>query len=706
MRGLSDGQNRTTMRNTNTIPVLILAATTTPWCSQLSAQELTWARQFASPDQMFTQALALDPAGNAYTTGLFHGTIDFDPGPNAFNLTSAGVADVFVCKLSANGDFLWAVRFGGTEDEQGRSITVDAAGSAYITGEFHDVVDFDPGPGAFPLSANTAGGVPSAGFVCKLMADGSFAWACKLGSSVSSPGGGNAIGYDVALDPAGTTLAVSGTFTDTLITSPGNPVMLICASPVYNGFAITFNATTGDAITGGSLEGFSNSGCTAVAMDGAGGLYLGGTFSSITDFDPGISVHEVNSLMGMDGFILKWTGNTLDWVRTLHGTFGDAAVNDLCLDTGGNVLCTGQFNDVFDFSGVALTAVGIDAYVVKFDSGGGLQWVAQMGSPQGVEGKGIDTDAAGNVYSTGYYGVSADMDPGPNTFLLSVGTNAAVPYVQKLDQNGQLDWAVDLEGPTGAVGRGIAMHSSGAIYSVGDFRGTIDFDPQAGSFPLTAELLDNGYVHRMCEQHELLVAVGSCGPYTTPAGNVYDVTGLYTENLVSAAGCDSVVNYSVTITTYDTTVTASGDMLTAALAGMEYAWLDCDNGFAQVPGANGQDFAPAISGHYALSVGVSGGCWDTSYCHTVVITGLADLPGSQGISAAPVPTSGPLVLELGRPYGQAVVTVLDGAGRSVQRIVALAATRIPMTLDVPPGLYMLRVALDDGHVERLRVMKE
>src|SRR5258705_170803 len=102
-------------------------------------------------------SIALDPAGSgdAYTTGDFTGTADFDPGAGVFNLSSAGGHDIFISKLDGSGNFVWAKRIGGTGDEYGESVTIDYAGSGnvYTTGYFDGTADFDPGVGIFNLTS-------------------------------------------------------------------------------------------------------------------------------------------------------------------------------------------------------------------------------------------------------------------------------------------------------------------------------------------------------------------------------------------------------------------------------------------------------------------------------------------------------------------------------------------------------------------------
>ncbi|MCL6499491.1 MAG: GNAT family N-acetyltransferase, partial [Firmicutes bacterium] len=76
-------------------------------------------------------------------TGYFEGTVDFDPGPGVFNLTSAGIpgySDIFVLKLDAAGNFLWARSIRAAEADSGYGIAVAADGTVYVAEGAGEVV--------------------------------------------------------------------------------------------------------------------------------------------------------------------------------------------------------------------------------------------------------------------------------------------------------------------------------------------------------------------------------------------------------------------------------------------------------------------------------------------------------------------------------------------------------------------------------------
>ena len=119
-------------------------------------------------------------------------TIDLD----GFSLTSAGEHDIFIAKVDADGDIVWANSAGGTGFDRGYAITSLDDGSSIITGHFFDTATF----GDITLAGDADGDI----FIAKLDADGDFVWATK------ADGGGYGFGF-----------AVSGYADDSLIVTGG-----------------------------------------------------------------------------------------------------------------------------------------------------------------------------------------------------------------------------------------------------------------------------------------------------------------------------------------------------------------------------------------------------------------------------------------------------------------------------------------------------
>jgi len=87
-----------------------------------------WAKKVSGPSANAKgSALDLDEASNVYITGSFQFTADFDPNPNAvFELTASGTnLDMFVFRLTAGGEFVWAISLGSPEYDLSLGIVVD-----------------------------------------------------------------------------------------------------------------------------------------------------------------------------------------------------------------------------------------------------------------------------------------------------------------------------------------------------------------------------------------------------------------------------------------------------------------------------------------------------------------------------------------------------------------------------------------------------
>ncbi|MFT3909604.1 MAG: hypothetical protein QM737_09280 [Ferruginibacter sp.] len=113
-----------------------------------------WAKTWGSASNDDVAKIALDVNRNVYLIGKFWDTIDADPGPGTYNLTSLGVLDVFIIKMDEDGNFIWAVREGNPDNDLSAGIGVDSLQNVYALGAYAQTVDFDPGPNTYELTSN------------------------------------------------------------------------------------------------------------------------------------------------------------------------------------------------------------------------------------------------------------------------------------------------------------------------------------------------------------------------------------------------------------------------------------------------------------------------------------------------------------------------------------------------------------------------
>lgn len=110
-----------------------------------------------------SHSISIDSLDNIYVTGFFSNTADFDPGIGNYNLTSNGINDIYITKLSSSGGFLFAEGIGGSMDDQGSSIAISHFGVIYLGGYYNNTVDFDPSPSNASLTSAGWNDV----FICK-----------------------------------------------------------------------------------------------------------------------------------------------------------------------------------------------------------------------------------------------------------------------------------------------------------------------------------------------------------------------------------------------------------------------------------------------------------------------------------------------------------------------------------------------------------
>ena len=255
---------------------------------------LLWSKRRGGTGRDIGDGVAFDSAGNVYSSGIFSGTVDFDPGLETSTLTSAGSNDVFLSKFGPSGNYLWARKFGGSSSDGSTPISVDATGNIYASGDFTGTVDFDPTDGELNL---TAVGTKD-NFISKIATFGNHIWTRRIGSS-----GSEATGARTAVDSSGNVF-YTGDFSGTVDFDPGVETSTLTSAGLNDIFTSKIDSS-GNFLWAKRFGSSAADRAQAIAVDIAGNVYSTGYFNGSADFDPTEGLLNVTSAGGRDIFISK-----------------------------------------------------------------------------------------------------------------------------------------------------------------------------------------------------------------------------------------------------------------------------------------------------------------------------------------------------------------------------------------------------------------
>jgi len=299
--------------------------------------------------------IALDLSGNAYVTGFTYST-NF-PVTNAIQNHLAcqpntiyvnNNANAFVAKIGAGGSpLLYSTYFGGTNYDLGKSIAVDGAGSAYVTG-FTDSTNFPTTAGAFQTvltSTNFIGG--NNAFVAKFSPAGT-----NLIYSTFLGGTNNDQAFGIAVDAAGNAYVTGGTTSPNFPNTTTNLSNGLTNNTIY-GYPVTTNAflakldPTGSSLVYSAVFGGTNFGIDVgygVAVDPHGNALVCGA-SSTAGF-PALNATNyfaATNAGGSDAFVTAFGpgGSTLLYSVLLGGSANDFGYG-IAVDPAENAYVVGQ----------------------------------------------------------------------------------------------------------------------------------------------------------------------------------------------------------------------------------------------------------------------------------------------------------------------------------------------------------------------------
>ncbi len=236
-----------------------------------------------------TVGVTVDSGFNAYVTGSANSSSFPTTAGAKQTAFGGGGSDAFLTKLSFDfGSLVYSTFLGGTGDDSGYRVAVDAAGNAFVTG-FTRSNDF---PASQGVTRSSSGG-DSAAFVAKLSPNGA-----TLGFSVYLDGDEDDLGSDIAVDAEGNACVVGASS----VNFPLTPNAL--AIPGKAAFAAKLARANGAIIYSTHLGGSGATSATGVAADAAGACYAAGWTES-TDLPTMAGAVQASSSGARDIFVAK-----------------------------------------------------------------------------------------------------------------------------------------------------------------------------------------------------------------------------------------------------------------------------------------------------------------------------------------------------------------------------------------------------------------
>gem|GEM_PF-3780242 len=264
--------------------------------------DLLWVvdAQNATTGESVGHDVDIDGNGDILTVGVFGGTLYPDSADTNTSLTATGSSDIFVHRLTPNGQLVEAISFQGSQFHEMLKIECDPVGSVYLSGVFNGTLDADPGAGTTDLTAPL---FFWDAFVIKLSSTLDFRWAHSIGGADFD----EFRDMDVSAVPY---VRLCGRFENTIDFDPTNGTDLKGASGLEDAFITSYDSSgayLSTQVFGGSQTQIIRN----IETKSDGRILASGDFTETIDLDPSVSTNTATSAGETDCFILQLKPSTV-----------------------------------------------------------------------------------------------------------------------------------------------------------------------------------------------------------------------------------------------------------------------------------------------------------------------------------------------------------------------------------------------------------
>lgn len=401
-----------------------------PWSGSLVVQVSE-----NTPHVQWNTFLGSSAADNGYATVSDADEYTYVTGSSASSWGSpvtpySALEDAFVVKLNPAGEMQWLTFLGGNNTDIAYAIAIDSVGKVIVVG--YSKLTWGSPKRAFSGSA----GIPDV-FVAKLDVNGTRLWNTFLGGTSTDAGLG------VAIDASDNVWVIGNSNV-----SWGTPVSPHSGGTNNDGFLAQLN-TNGvlqwNTFLGGNP---GDDRMTGIVLDGSGNAYVSG-HSAATWGAP------LDSFSGgdYDGFVAKFNFAGVRWWNTFLGGGGADKAKAIAYDSVNGIAITG-FSDSSWGTPIHSHSGGNDAFLVRLNANGAMQWNTFMGGAGEDNGNAIAVDGSGSLLVAG----SSDSTWGDPIQAFSAGNDA---FLARFDGTGNALWNTFMGGSGADFGYGISIDSGG-----------------------------------------------------------------------------------------------------------------------------------------------------------------------------------------------------------------------------------------------------
>ncbi len=343
----------------------------------------SWAKSFGGTFDDNATAAAYHGPNSLYVVGSF---ISPTMVCGTTTLTNSAFGDMFVVKLDANGNFIWAKNFGDGGSNHATSVVVDQNGNVLVTGYFNSATLT---MGTYTLNGNGNDDV----FIAKLDANGNVLWATNFGDNLAENANG------ITVDATGNSY-ITGFYKSANLVA-GTQTLVNVAPTSADIFLIKLNPS-GNVLNAASFGDMLDEVGTGITSDINGNIILTGYY-----FSPTLTVGTTSftNYGNRDVIIVKTNQSCAPiWAQGGGGNNDDYGYG-IMSDNSGRIFVNGHnhsFMAAFGTYTLNFGGVG-DCFIAAFDSFGTPLWADGVGGGSDDGWNVLSRDQSGNIYCGGYF---------------------------------------------------------------------------------------------------------------------------------------------------------------------------------------------------------------------------------------------------------------------------------------------------------------